>query len=265
MHEPFAAHDGNLASLLLLSDCHRTGTGAEASPLLCRSFLEKAANGNVRPPKSEAEKLETVTFFDHPDKPAIAEALFRLGQFHATGITQTHDFTLAMECYGRAILEGSTDAMDEVARIQAYGKSPEAYYTEMPSGTTLPVNAARRMEAVNHMGDLWFFGQDLPKDAARAVNCFRIAAKGGNVAANYSLGWCEKHGRGTPQNAEKAVKHLKVAADAGHPHACFSLAECYETGDGVAMRNEREAISLYKKAAAKGHAGAIKKLAKLEK
>ena len=98
-----------------------------------------------------------------------------------------------------------------------------------------------------------------------AVKCFKIAAKGGNVAANYSLGWCEKHGKGTPKDAEKAVKHLKFAADAGHPHACFSLGECYETGEGVPLRNVREAIALYKKAAAKGHAGAVKKLAELEK
>ncbi|MBO7169606.1 MAG: sel1 repeat family protein, partial [Clostridia bacterium] len=124
---------------------------------------------------------------------------------------------------------------------------------------------ARRMEAVNHMGDLWFFGQDLPKDTAMAVACFRIAAKGGNVAASYSLGWCEKHGKGTPQDLEKAVKHLRFAANEGHPHACFSLAECYESGEGVPLRNEREAISLYKTAAAKGHVGAFKRLAELEK
>jgi TPR repeat protein len=260
-----AAHDGNLSALLLLSDCHRTGTGADPSPLLCRSFLEKAANGQVRPPVGEAQKLETVTFYPHPDTLAIAEALFRLGQFHATGMTDQHDFALALAYYGRAMIEGNRDAMDEMARIQAYGKGIEGYYRDMPSGTTLPASDARRMEAVNHMGDLWFFGQDLPRDAAMAVKCFKIAAKGGNVAANYSLGWCEKHGKGTPKDLEKAVKHLKFAADAGHPHACFSLGECYETGEGVPLRNVREAIALYKKAAAKGHAGAVKKLAELEK
>jgi TPR repeat protein len=228
-------------------------------------MLEKAADARVRPPKSEAQKLETVTFFEHPDKLAIAQALYRLGQFHATGMTDAHDFSLALEYYGRAIIEGSTDAMDEMARIQAYGKSIGDYYHDMPSGSTLPASEARRMEAVNHMGDLWFFGQDLPKNASLAVECFRIAAKGGNVSANYSLGWCEKHGKGTAQNAEQAVKHLKFAADAGHPHACFSLAECYENGEGVAARNLREAITLYKKAAAKGHAGAVKRLAELEK
>jgi TPR repeat protein len=233
--------------------------------MLCRSLLEKAANGQVRPPVGEAQKLETVTFYPHPDKLAIGEALFRLGQFHAMGMTDTHDFALALEYYGRAIIEGNRDAMDELARIKAYGKSIEGYYRDMPSGTTLPANDARRMEAVNHMGDLWFFGQDLPKNASLAVECFRIAAKGGNVPANYSLGWCEKHGKGTEKNAEQAVKHLKFAADAGHPHACFSLAECYENGEGVAARNLREAITLYKKAAAKGHAGAVKRLAELEK
>ena len=237
----------------------------QLSPLLCRSFLEKAADGQVRPPKGEAQKLETVAFYPHPDKLAIAEALFRLGQFHATGMIEEHDFSLALEYYGRAIIEGNTDAIDEVARIQAYGKSIVGYYRDMPSGTTLPVNHVRRMEAVNHMGDLWFYGQDLPKNIVMAVKCFRIAAKGGNIAACYSLGWCEKHGKGTPKDPAKAVKHLSIAANAGHVHACFSLAECYESGEGVAARNLREAIVLYKKAAAKGHAGAVKKLAELEK
>ena len=260
-----AAHDGSLRALLLLADCHRTGTGTQLSPMLCRSFLEKAANGQVRQPPSEAQKLETVTFYPHPDKLAIAEALFRLGQFHATGVTDAHDFSLALECYGRAIIEGNPDAMDEMARIQSYGKGIDGYYRDMPSGSTLPATDARRMEAVNHMGDLWFFGQGLPKNEAMAVKCFKIAADGGNVAANYSLGWCEKHGKGMSKDPAQAVKHLRIAANAGNVHACFSLAECYESGEGVAERNLREAIALYKKAAAKGHAGAAKKLAELEK
>ncbi|MBR5602526.1 MAG: sel1 repeat family protein, partial [Clostridia bacterium] len=260
-----AAHDGNLSALLLLSDCHRTGTGADPSPLLCRSFLEKAANGQVRPPVGEAQKLETVTFYPHPDTLAIAEALFRLGQFHATGMTDQHDFALALAYYGRAMIEGNRDAMDEMARIFAAGKTVEQYYQNPPSGTTLAATDAKRMEAVNRMGDLWFFGNELPKDEVMAVKCFRVAAQGGCVAANYSLGWCEKHGKGTPQDLPSAVKHLKFAADTGHPHACFSLAECYESGEGFASPNRREAIALYKKAAAKGHAGAVKKLRELDK
>jgi TPR repeat protein len=238
--------------------------GTETSPLLCRSFLEKAADGKVRLPKAESQKLETVAFFPHPDKLAIAEALFRLGQFHSTGVTDTHDLSLALEYYGRAVIEGNSSAMDELARIKAYGKSVESYYKDMPSGSTLPASDARRMEAVNYMGDLWFFGQELPKNEEMAVKCFKIAANGGNVAACYSLGWCEKHGKGTPTDYEGAVKHLRFAADAGHAHACFSLGECYESGEGT-TRSMHEAIALYKKAAAKGHAGAVKKLAELEK
>jgi ABC-type uncharacterized transport system ATPase subunit len=69
----------------------------------------------------------------------------------------------------------------------------------------------------------------------------------------------------SPKDAQKAVKHLRIAANAGHAHACFSLAECYESGEGVQVHSEREALALYKKAAAKGHAGAVKKLAELEK
>ena len=103
------------------------------------------------------------------------------------------------------------------------------------------------------------------KNLSMAVACFEVAAKGGNIPANYSLGWCEKHGKGTAQDLASAFKHLKIAADAGHPHACFSLGECYETGEGAPLRSEREAIALYKKAAAKGHAGAIKKLRELDK
>ena len=258
-----AAHDGSLCALVLLSDCHRTGVGVPQSALLCRSFLEKAADGQLRAPKTQSQKLETVTFYEHPDKPAIAQALFRLGQFHAIGMAHKHDYTLALAYYGRAIIEGSREAVDEIARIHAYGKSIQEYYSNMPSGSTLTASETRRMEAINYMGDLWFFGQELPKDVNRAVACFRIAAKGGNVAANYSLGWCEKHGKGTPKDAQSAVAHLTFAADAGHTHACFSLAECYETGDGV-KRDMRTASSLYKKAAAKGHAGAIKKLTELE-
>ena len=260
-----AAHDGNLSALLLLADCHRTGTGAEQSALLYCSLLEKVAVSEVRGARTPVQELETVAFFEHPDKRAIASALFRLGQYHATGISMQHDFALTLEYYGRAMIEGSHEAMDEMARISASGQSIESYYQSPPSGTTAPVSDAKRIEAVNRMGDLWFYGRELPKDLDMAVKCFGIAAKAGNVSANYSLGWCEKYGKGTKQDAESAVKHLKIAADAGHPHACFSLGECYENGEGVAQRDRRKAIDLYKKAAAKGHAAAAKRLAELEK
>ena len=45
----------------------------------------------------------------------------------------------------------------------------------------------------------------------------------------------------------------------------FASAIRLENGEGVAQRNERKAIDLYKKAAAKGHAAAAKRLAELEK
>ncbi|MBR5881048.1 MAG: sel1 repeat family protein, partial [Clostridia bacterium] len=88
---------------------------------------------------------------------------------------------------------------------------------------------------------------------------------GGNVAASYTLGFCEKQGKGTPHDIEAAIAHLSFAADAGHPHACYCLAECYEKGEGVAARDKDTALMLYKKAAAKGHAGALKKIAELER
>ena len=81
----------------------------------------------------------------------------------------------------------------------------------------------------------------------------------GNNDACYSYGWCLRHGAGVQENGIEAVKWLKLSADKGNHNAAYSYGLCCEEGYGTGIRNKREAMTYYRKAAASGHAEAAKR------
>ena len=85
------------------------------------------------------------------------------------------------------------------------------------------------------------------------VQQYILAAKQGNVDAQYNLGECYYFGKGTKKDIEKAIEWYTAAANHGHSEAQFRLGECYNSGTGVSV-NVNEAIRWYKMAAEQGHA-----------
>jgi TPR repeat protein len=103
----------------------------------------------------------------------------------------------------------------------------------------------------------------------------------GNKYAQYSLGcWFLNGGEGVPVNVEMAIRYLKLAADQGELRSLCTLATIFATGQVpsdsprvsprrnpkagvVAKKNVREAIRLYKLAAAQGYAEAQRLLGEL--
>ena len=81
----------------------------------------------------------------------------------------------------------------------------------------------------------------------------------------YNYGWCLRHGYGVRENDVEAVKWLKNAADLGNPNAAFSYGLCCEEGAGTGVRNKRDAVTYYRKAAVAGHTAAAKKYYQLLK
>ncbi len=127
----------------------------------------------------------------------------------------------------------------------------------LPESLKAPLTEIQKAEALNRLGDRYFYGQGVAENRASAVACYRRAAavsfkrgepvSGGVVWAQYSLGYCLLHGIGTYKDPREAVRFLTLAAKY-HGEASLCLAKCHLDGIGVDRIDHLEALKYYRRA-----------------
>jgi TPR repeat protein len=105
----------------------------------------------------------------------------------------------------------------------------------------LPLAEAGDVTVQNQVAAMYYAGQGVPQDQARAAEWFRRAADRGSLDAQYLLGKLYYHGQGVAQNFDEAARWLQEAALFGKPQAQALLAELFFTGQGVA-KNDMKAF-----------------------
>ena len=93
------------------------------------------------------------------------------------------------------------------------------------------------------------------KEYDKAVPMFQRLAQGGDMKAQFVLGYCYKKGQGVAQDYTQAVYWYRKAAEQGHAWAQYNLGLCYDNGQGVAQ-DYTQAAYWYRKAAEQGDADA---------
>jgi len=137
-------------------------------------------------------------------------------------------------------------------------------------------------DALKHLGDCYFYGEGVDKNAEVSIRWYKNAAEAGNVEAMISLGSIYCFGQGVDEDREESFKWFKKAAkvggpekmnfigenlyvfdhkegfkcfkkgaEAGYTDAMLSLGKCYYLGRGV-LESKRTAFRWYKKAAEAG-------------
>ena len=101
------------------------------------------------------------------------------------------------------------------------------------------------------LANIYFQGQDIPRDYVAALSWYFRAAGGGNPGAAFAIGEMYAKGQGVRRDPVEAARWLQQSAQAGYSQAEVELAEMYAKGDGVA-RDPAQAADWYKKAAAQG-------------
>ena len=94
-------------------------------------------------------------------------------------------------------------------------------------------------------------GQGVEQDRKEALKWYTLAAKQGDVCAQFSLGLMHYSGDGVPQDNEEALKCFKMAARSS-AEAKFSVGVMYVKGQGV-DQDKKEALKWFKMAAEQGH------------
>ena len=109
--------------------------------------------------------------------------------------------------------------------------------------------AAQGVDAAQlHLGNMYYSGYGVRQDYFKAKEWYEKAAVQGNFAAQYSLGELYHLGKGTGQDYAKARMWFEKAAAQGLSLAQFRLGNMYDKGEGVAQ-NHTKAKECYEKAA----------------
>lgn len=110
--------------------------------------------------------------------------------------------------------------------------------------------------AAKVIGDLYYAGTGMPRDAKKAASWYRKGAAFGHASAQFALAELLYAGdEGVPVDKKTAFTWYKAAARAEHPGALYALARAYDLGEETPADPKR-AIVLYKGAALLGNAAA---------
>lgn len=102
------------------------------------------------------------------------------------------------------------------------------------------------------LGDIYYFGIDTPKDAAKAFDNYMKAARFAYAPAAVAVAQMYASGEAKGgRDAAKALAWYGQAARMEHPQGLYAIAVAYDRGEG-APANADKALAFYKLAAAKG-------------
>ena len=101
-------------------------------------------------------------------------------------------------------------------------------------------------QAQTDLGSMYYLGEGVRQDYAKAVEWFEKAANQGNSSAQSNLGLMYYQGLGVSQDYAKAVDLYKKSANQGVAAAQVNLGVMYENGRGV-RQDYAKAIDLYEK------------------
>jgi tetratricopeptide (TPR) repeat protein len=115
---------------------------------------------------------------------------------------------------------------------------------------------------MGNLGFLYFKGQGVARDYAKARELWEKAADKGDARAMSYLGQVYANAHGVARDYAKARERYEKAAAKGEAEAMSYLGFLYEKGEGV-VRDYAKAREWYEKAAAKGDAEATRYLKEL--
>jgi TPR repeat protein len=111
--------------------------------------------------------------------------------------------------------------------------------------------------AQSSLGEMYAFGEGVPKNYAEALKWYRKAADQGYASAQTGLGEMYAFGMGVPQNGAEAVKWSRLAAEQGYAPGQYALGVIYDEGLGV-PKDYVNAHMWFNLAAAQGYQVAVK-------
>ena len=115
------------------------------------------------------------------------------------------------------------------------------------------------IDNVFDLGVMYYYGDGVQQDYAKALSYFEQAAADGDVDAINNLGLMYDEGLGVEQSDTKARQYFEQAANKGDASSLYNLGLMYMDGQGV-DQNYTKAFTYYEQAAEKGNTDALNNL-----
>ncbi len=109
------------------------------------------------------------------------------------------------------------------------------------------------------LGVMYYKGEGVTRDPAKAAMFFRKAAEQGHAGAQYNLALMYKLGVTVPRDCHEAARLYILAAEQGYDKAQYNLGLMYARGDGV-EKDRRKALRWLAKSARQGNMRALEQL-----
>ena len=278
-----AAEQGDISARVWLGECYEHGEGVRADSIAAQTHYRAAAAAGDTHGQAEYGRCLLLGVGGEA-QPALGEALLRkaadAGWLQALGVLERHWFA-----QGDALLRAASSSDDQrlVEAVKCFRGAAElghgraafmlAECLRHGTGTVVDVpqavvwyrKAAKLLDAKIVLGDLFYFGQGLPRNPCEALRWYEQAAVDHeDPYAMYSLGYCLLHGEGAAKDQRAAAHWLRRAALQGEVDAQYELGLAYFNGDGV-KRSPRLAAKWLRGAARLGHGRARACLQRMER
>jgi hypothetical protein len=178
-----------------------------------------------------------------------------LALMYLSGGGVAKDEAVAAVWFRRAADIGDSNAYANLGWLYESGRG---VYQDLAEALTWYKKAAGfgQHGAMYRLGAMTEAGNGVPKDEVVAVDWYRKAANLGNTSAMVALGLMYQYGRGVTQDESEALMMFIKASEKGVSQGSFYAAHYYER-----HKDFKQAVTFYKKAAAKGDTAAMHNLA----
>ncbi|MBX3304753.1 MAG: sel1 repeat family protein [Nitrospira sp.] len=236
-----AANAGHMRAPLVLGILYEQGTGVKEDAATAAKWYEKGIeNGN-------------------------AAAARRLANLYHVGTGVPHDEAKSNELLKKAVEMGDKAApkfiekreQDTKDRRPGMAIKAEAYRLYKQKQFAQAAKLYRQCADMGNddcqlaMGQLYEFGDGVPKDERQAAAWYRKCAEQDNPIGQKRLGWLYELGTGVPENWAEAARLYAKSADR-YNESAFMMGRLYEFGMAV-PQNRAISIEWFKKAHKLGH------------
>ena len=265
-----AADQGNTDALYSLGYCYYHGQGVKEDLNKAAKWYNRAAvKGNKWAQHAlgdcyycgngvEEDWAKAVKWYTKAAEQGIAEAQYSLGVCYYRGEGVDINYNKAAEWHTKAADQGNTDAQCSLGVCFYYGEGVEkdhkkaielfskAAKHEDNDYDFLDDPAQMYLDAVKGdagsqfiLGELYWIGQFVEKNEAKAIGWYTKAAEQGDAAAQFILGIHYANGDGVEKNPKKAIELIYKAANQKLKEALWYLGCYYFDGECVKQNLEK--------------------------
>ena len=195
------------------------------------------------------------------------ESQFQLGLMYKSGIGTPEDLDKAKEWFEKAAGNGSLNARVALSEILRQDTKRQGLKSNIhrnfnfSSGASYLVAAKKGdIKAQYKLGVMYIEGDVLEKNPSEALRWLRSAAERNHLGAQLKLGELLYRGVDLDRDYVESAMWYRKAAEQGHPSAQYLLGNMYRKGVGL-NKSKTKAQQWYRKAAEQGHIKAKDKLA----